>query len=105
MDPPGDRRWCYGEAETSHGEAGHSESESEGGKGFIDCDEEYEKGVTFRPVPGNAIYWENLLPNGRGDERTLHAGLPLTGGGKVGMNIWTREMALPEGVRGVDFYP
>lgn len=85
VEAPSDSRWCD--------------------EGFVDCDEEWEKGVTFRPVEGNAIYWENLRADGRGDERTLHAGLPLTGGGKIGMNIWTREMALPEGVRGEDFYP
>ncbi|KAJ6441812.1 2og-fe oxygenase family protein [Purpureocillium lavendulum] len=70
---------------------------------FVDCDDEYERGVTFRPVAGNAIYWENLVRDGaatRGDQRTLHAGLPVVSGEKVGMNIWTREAPLPPGVRG-----
>lgn len=61
----------------------------------IDCDEEWEKGVTFRPVEGNAVYWENMV-SGEGDDRTLHAGLPVTGGWKVGMNLWTREGPLGE---------
>ncbi|KAK1760234.1 hypothetical protein QBC47DRAFT_448782 [Echria macrotheca] len=85
LDPPADARWCE--------------------MGIVDCDDEYDRGVTFRPVEGNAIYWENLRSDGSGDERTLHAGLPLTGGGKIGMNIWTREMALSEDVRGRDYYP
>ena len=68
----------------------------------MDCDEQWENGVTFLPVEGNAIYWENLDAQGRGDERTLHAGLPVTGGGKIGMNIWTRQGEVGEEVRGVD---
>lgn len=34
--------------------------------------------------------------------RTLHAGLPVTSGNKVGMNIWTRQGVVPEELRGVD---
>lgn len=62
---------------------------------FIDCDEPWNNGVTFRPIAGNAIFWMNMIDNGNGklvgDERVLHAGLPLTTGNKVGMNVWTRE--------------
>ncbi|CAK7211564.1 hypothetical protein SBRCBS47491_001167 [Sporothrix bragantina] len=73
---------------------------------FLDCDEPWERGVTFRPLQGNAVYWENLLPAGpsqyrEGDHRTLHAGLPVVGGEKIGMNIWTREGTVPAGTRGV----
>jgi len=69
--------------------------------GFVDCDAEWEAGVTFRPVEGNAVFWQNLLPDGTGDPRTLHAGMPVTSGGKVGMNIWTRQAPLSEEIRGV----
>ncbi|KAK4196244.1 hypothetical protein QBC40DRAFT_287606 [Triangularia verruculosa] len=82
LDAPASDKWCQ--------------------EGIVDCDEKYDNGVTFRPVEGNAIYWENLLSDGRGDERTLHAGLPVLSGGKVGMNIWTRQEPLPEGIRGAD---
>ncbi|CAK7235364.1 hypothetical protein SCUCBS95973_009245 [Sporothrix curviconia] len=73
---------------------------------FLDCDEPWERGVTFRPVQGNAVYWENLLPAGpsqhrEGDHRTLHAGLPVVGGEKIGMNIWTRQGTVPAEVRGL----
>lgn len=68
--------------------------------GFLDCDAEYEDGVTFRPVEGNAVFWANLHEGGQGDGRTLHAGLPLVAGEKIGMNIWTRQAALPAEVRG-----
>lgn len=84
LDAPADARWCDA--------------------GIVDCDEPWDRGVTFRPVAGNAVYWENLLPNGRGDGRTLHAGLPVTSGGKIGMNIWTRQLPLGDDIRGEDVY-
>ncbi|KAI1173006.1 2OG-Fe(II) oxygenase superfamily protein [Nemania sp. FL0916] len=80
--PPHDERWCDA--------------------GFVDCDEPWDNGVTFRPVVGNAIFWQNLLDDGAGDQRTLHAGLPVTGGEKIGMNIWTRQGVLSEDIRGKD---
>lgn len=82
LEPPTNTRWCE--------------------EGIVDCDEAYEKGLTFLPVEGNAIYWENLDARGRGDERTLHAGLPVRQGGKIGMNIWTREGEVPLHIRGPD---
>lgn len=68
---------------------------------FLECgdrDEEGEKetgrtretiGVTFKPIKGNAVFWENLRPDGRGYEETYHAGLPVLSGSKVGLNIWS----------------
>jgi prolyl 4-hydroxylase len=63
---------------------------------FIGCgksspDGEYseETGVTFKPIKGNAVFWENLGPDGRGYEQTFHAGLPVTSGTKIGLNIWS----------------
>ncbi|KAI1429304.1 hypothetical protein F5Y12DRAFT_478269 [Xylaria sp. FL1777] len=48
-------------------------------------------GVTFKAVPGNAVFWENFRPDGtgRGWQETWHAGLPVTRGKKVGLNIWS----------------
>ncbi|KAH7069024.1 oxidoreductase-like protein [Paraphoma chrysanthemicola] len=55
---------------------------------IVDCE---GKGViTFRPIPGNAVFWKNLRGGGEGDGRTLHAGLPPETGVKTGWNIWTR---------------
>ncbi|KAK4221782.1 hypothetical protein QBC38DRAFT_428567 [Podospora fimiseda] len=71
---------------------------------ILDCDEEFEKGVTFRPVEGNAVFWKNLN-NNKGDHRTLHAGLPVTSGEKVGLNIWTREAVVSKEVREALEYP
>ena len=78
VTPPRDERWCR----------------------FVECDEPFGNGVTFRPVEGNAIFWENLLPGtDGGDARTEHAGLPVTTGHKIGMNIWTRQTGVSEEVR------
>jgi len=50
-----------------------------------------KKGVTFKAIPGNAVFWENFRPDGtgRGWQETWHAGLPVTKGTKVGLNIWS----------------
>jgi prolyl 4-hydroxylase len=79
LDAPKDERWCQ----------------------FVDCDEPWESGVTFKPLPGNAVFWQNLLPDGSGDLATLHAGLPVTSGTKLGMNIWTRQAPLNRKFRAV----
>ena len=50
-----------------------------------------KKGVTFKPVQGAAVFWVNLQPEGWGDERTLHAGLPVTKGRKTGCNLWVKR--------------
>ncbi|KAL5322795.1 hypothetical protein ACEPPN_010772 [Leptodophora sp. 'Broadleaf-Isolate-01'] len=64
---------------------------------FLECevdgsevkDKRQNMGVTFKPKKGNAVFWENLRPNGLGYEETWHAGLPLLSGWKVGLNIWS----------------
>jgi prolyl 4-hydroxylase len=77
LDAPVDERWCE----------------------FVDCDAELEDGVVFRPVQGNAVFWRNLKWDRAkkeyvGDGRTVHAGLPVQRGRKLGMNVWTREGVL-----------
>ncbi|KEY67156.1 hypothetical protein S7711_03016 [Stachybotrys chartarum IBT 7711] len=76
---PGEERWCeylecaVGNATTSDGEDGHKDRAH----------------AVFRVVPGNAVYWENFAADGRGYYETLHAGLPVNKGVKVGLNIWS----------------
>ena len=53
-------------------------------------------GLAFRPVRGNALFWVNLFPNGEGDERVDHAGLPVGMGVKTAMNIWPRRYMGPD---------
>jgi len=45
----------------------------------------------FAPQPGCAVCWYNLDRHGNLDDRTLHAGEPVSVGEKWGMNIWLRE--------------
>lgn len=40
---------------------------------------------------GDAIFWDNILPNGQEDKRTLHSGTELLQGKKYGLNIWVRN--------------
>lgn len=55
---------------------------------FVDCESERE-GVAFRPRKGAAVFWMNFDEEGRGVRETVHAGLPVTLGSKVGLNIWS----------------
>lgn len=48
-----------------------------------------DNSLAIKPVRGNAIFWVNLHPNGTGDERVLHAGLPVRSGVKFGLNLWS----------------
>jgi prolyl 4-hydroxylase len=82
LDAPEDERWCE----------------------YVNCDAETEDGVVFRPVQGNTVFWRNLKWNGAakeyvGDRMTVHAGLPVQRGKKLGMNIWTRAGVLDEKFR------
>ncbi|KAL9107314.1 MAG: hypothetical protein Q9227_007766 [Pyrenula ochraceoflavens] len=58
LDPPKDERWCQ----------------------YINCDEPWDAGVTFRPIQGNAVFWQNLHGDGSGNRATVHAGLPVSSG-------------------------
>lgn len=42
----------------------------------------------FKPIKGNAVYWENMRSDGTGYEESWHAGLPVESGEKIGLNIW-----------------
>lgn len=68
---------------------------------FIECgDESGEEmeGVVFKPIKGNAVYWENIRPDGTGYEESWHAALPVLSGEKIGLNIWNwyQEGFVPE---------
>ncbi|EXJ73578.1 uncharacterized protein A1O5_03339 [Cladophialophora psammophila CBS 110553] len=65
---------------------------------FVDCDRPIDDGVTFKPIQGNAVYWDNLGADGKGNLQTLHAGMPVTSGNKMGLNMWTWQSV--EGVQG-----
>ena len=50
-------------------------------------------GIKFRGREGEALIFENVLPNGSGDMKTLHAGLPPTRGEKWLLSQWIRNKA------------
>ncbi|KAJ5092749.1 hypothetical protein N7456_008610 [Penicillium angulare] len=80
--PPG-KQWCkFLECEEEEGAVG-GEGESESGI------PKQKPGITFKPIKGNAIFWENLRPDGTGYPETWHAAYPVTSGTKVGLNIWS----------------
>lgn len=74
----GDPRWCRFVECPANGTG-----EGDGGDG--------QGGTVFKPLVGNAVYWENFRADGtgRGYEETWHAGLPVVEGVKVGLNIWS----------------
>ena len=75
LERPKDKNWCR----------------------FIECREgegngtgqQSVEGVTFKPIKGNAVFWENLRSDGTGYKESWHAGLPVKGGTKIGLNIWS----------------
>jgi prolyl 4-hydroxylase len=64
---------------------------------FLECEdgqkgkgkEVMPEGITFKPIKGNAVFWENLRPDGSGYPETWHAAFPVMEGTKVGLNIWS----------------
>jgi len=69
LERPQDERWCE----------------------FVECGDlgEGVQGVTFLPKAGAAVFWDNFDAEGRGWKEGLHAGMPVTEGVKVGLNIWS----------------
>ena len=50
-------------------------------------------GVKFRGRVGEALVFENVLPNGTGDMKTVHTGLPPSRGEKWLLSQWMRSKA------------
>ncbi|QNP42235.1 2OG-Fe(II) oxygenase [Lysobacter terrestris] len=48
-------------------------------------------GLRIAPSPGRAVIFENLLPDGRPDVDSLHAGLPVERGEKWLATLWLRQ--------------
>ncbi|HEY0014551.1 MAG TPA: 2OG-Fe(II) oxygenase [Allosphingosinicella sp.] len=50
-----------------------------------------ELGLSAKGEPGDCLIFRNVLPDGRGDGRTRHAGTPVTGGVKWLATRWIRQ--------------
>ncbi len=50
-------------------------------------------GIEIEPKPGVLLLWNNALPDGRPNEATLHAGLPVERGAKYVITKWYRTRA------------
>lgn len=86
-----DEKWCrFIECDDSTGETGDSATMAQPVESHNKAANP-NTGVVFKPLAGNAVYWENFRPDGtgRGWDETWHAGLPVKQGTKVGLNIWT----------------
>jgi prolyl 4-hydroxylase len=44
-----------------------------------------------KPISRSAVFWLSLKPDGRLDYNTIHEGLPVTRGEKMGMNVWAKH--------------
>jgi len=47
-------------------------------------------GIKMNPTAQNAIVFNDCMPNGEEDPRTLHGGSPPTNGTKIAINVWIR---------------
>jgi hypothetical protein len=75
------------------GDEGGNETEQKNDSNGTGVGGEGGRTLKFRPMAGNAIFWENLDALGQGIWKVAHAGMPVIEGTKIGMNIWTRERA------------
>lgn len=76
----GGERWC--EFVECYDDDHHHQNEEKGQK-------EDGGGVTFKPRKGSAVFWMNFDEQGRGYKETIHAGMPVLEGQKIGLNIWS----------------
>ena len=49
-----------------------------------------EIGIAIEPKPGVLLLWNNALPDGRPNEGTMHAGMPVVKGAKYVITKWYR---------------
>ena len=54
--------------------------------------------ITLNPVAYSALVFNNCLPNGEPDERSLHEGMDVTKGTKYAINGWVRSRSLGGGI-------
>jgi prolyl 4-hydroxylase len=47
--------------------------------------------LAVKPVSRSAVFWVGVKPDGTVNFDTIHEGLPVTKGEKIGMNIWAKH--------------
>ncbi|KAK8204832.1 hypothetical protein IWZ01DRAFT_457768 [Phyllosticta capitalensis] len=55
---------------------------------FLDCTGTH-KGLVIKPRVGSAVFWRNLRSNFSIHPATLHSGMKVESGEKIGANLWT----------------
>ena len=45
-------------------------------------------GIKFNPIVGDAIFWNNILSDGKADYLSVHGGCPIVVGSKWVTNKW-----------------
>jgi len=86
LERPEDKSWCRF---IECGEDGDAGASTNGAAQKGGPKEDLSKGIIFKPIAGNAVFWENMRSDGTGYAESWHAGLPVTKGVKIGLNIWS----------------
>lgn len=47
------------------------------------------QGIQVKPNRGDAVLFYSMLPDGNGDDMSLHSGMPVTKGRKYVCNLWS----------------
>jgi prolyl 4-hydroxylase len=98
LQKPSDESWCrfidcepektYSSLSTTVGNSSSSSSPAQNREAERKK-QDLNAGVIFKPIAGNAVYWENMRSDGSGYTESWHAGLPVLTGEKIGLNIWS----------------
>lgn len=89
LKKPAGKEWCrFIECPDDQTEKNEMEAEKQNEKDAKQ-DEILSQGVIFKPIKGNAVFWENMRSDGSGYAESWHAGLPVKSGVKIGLNIWS----------------
>ena len=52
--------------------------------------------IRINPTANTALVFNDCLPNGQEDPRTLHGGFPPTNHSKIAINVWIRARGRDE---------
>lgn len=89
LEKPRGDEWCRfiecdAQKEYNSSSVGDTKAAQEGAQEKI-----LGEGIIFKPIKGNAVFWENMRSDGSGYLESWHAGLPVKSGVKTGLNVWS----------------